>query len=215
MEGNIRAVLYARVSTADGRQETENQLSQLRELAAREGWSIVKEYVDHDSGGRADRIEFRWLFRDAEQRKFDVILFWALDRFSREGSLETLQYLNQLSKFGVGFRSLSESYLDSCGIFKDAIIALLGAIAKQERLRIGERVHAGLNRARTHGTRSGRPIGRPKAVFHRDTALELRRSGLSWFQIARKLGVGCTTVRDACKGAVVPCGNPGEEIRHA
>src|SRR6202035_522974 len=116
-----KAAIYARVSTTGGRQETENQLVQLRDFAARENWTLIREYVDHDSGGRADRAQFRRLSRDAEQRDFDVVLFWALDRFSREGSLETLQHLDRLSKFGVGFRSLSESYLDSCGIFKEAI----------------------------------------------------------------------------------------------
>lgn len=107
----MKVAIYARVSTADGRQETENQLSQLRDFAAKESWTIIREYVDHDSGGKADRKQFRRLFRDAEQRDFDVVLFWALDRFSREGSLETLQHLDKLNQFGVGFRSLTESYL--------------------------------------------------------------------------------------------------------
>ena len=51
-----------------------------------------------------------------------------------------VQRLNLLSNYGVGFRSLAEPYLDSCGFFKDAIIAILGTIAKQERVRISERV---------------------------------------------------------------------------
>ena len=142
------AAIYARVSTADGRQETENQLVQLRQFAETQGWEIVREYVDQESGSRSDRPEFRRLFDDASRRRFDVVLFWSLDRFTREGSLETLQYLNQLGSYGVSFRSFTEAYLDSCGFFKDAIIAILGAIAKQERARISERVRAGLDRAK-------------------------------------------------------------------
>ena len=80
------------------------------------------------------------MMADAAQRQFDVVLFWALDRFTREGALETLQHLNWLGSYGVGFRSFTEPYLDSCGIFKDAVIAILGTIAKQERVRISERV---------------------------------------------------------------------------
>jgi hypothetical protein len=53
-----------------------------------------------------------------------VVLFSALDRFTREGALETLKYLDQLSGYGVGYRSFTEPYLDSCGVFKDAIIAI-------------------------------------------------------------------------------------------
>ena len=206
--------IYARVSTADGRQEVDNQLTELRRFAATQGWEIVAEYIDHESGSRSDRVEFRRMFADAAQRRFEVSLFWALDRLTREGALETLQYLNQLSTYEVGFRSLTESYLDSCGIFWDAVIAILGAIAKQERVRISERVKAGLSRAKTQGTKSGRPIGRPRAVFRRDQAVELRRNGLSWRLIATRLHVGMSTVRAACKGAIPACGNPQEENHH-
>ena len=135
------------------------------------------------------------MMSDAAQRRFDVLVFWALDRLTREGALETLQHLNRLSGYGVGFRSFTEPYLDSCGIFKDAVIAILGTIAKQERIRISERVRAGLNRVKAVGTRSGKPIGRPRAVFGRDRARELRAQGWSW-----RLGVSAATVRRACQG---------------
>ena len=197
MEGRIRAGIYARVSTADGRQEVDNQLAELRRFAAAQRWENASEYIDHESGGRADREQFQRMLVDAAQRKFDVLLFWALDRLTREGALETLQYLNQLSSYGVGFRSFTESYLDSCGLFKDAVVAILGTIAKQERLRISERVRAGLSRAKAQGTRSGKPVGRPKVVFDHDKVADLRGQGRSWRQIARSLGVGVTTIRRA------------------
>ena len=127
-----------------------------------------------------------------------MVLFSALDRFTREGSLHTLQYLNQLSSYGVGYRSFTELYLDSCGRFKDAVIAILGTIAKQERVRLSERVRAGLMRARIQGTRSGKAIGRPRAVFRRDEVQELRAQGMSWCQIASRTGVSIATVRRAC-----------------
>jgi DNA invertase Pin-like site-specific DNA recombinase len=89
----------------------------LRRFAATQNWDIVTEYVDHESGGHGDRPEFLRMLEDAAQRPFDVLLFWALDRLTREGALETLQYLTQLSKYGVAFRSFREPYLDSCGAF--------------------------------------------------------------------------------------------------
>lgn len=100
------------------------------------------------SGSTNDRAEFQAMFRDASQRKFDVLLFWALGRLSREGVLETLQHLNQLTACGVGYRSFTEQYFDSCGVFKDAVIAIIATVAKQERLRISQRVRAGLVLAR-------------------------------------------------------------------
>jgi DNA invertase Pin-like site-specific DNA recombinase len=86
----------------------------------------------------------------------DLVLFWSLDRLSREGVLQTLNYLNRLSSYGVGYRSFTEQYFDSCGIFREAVIAILATVAKQERLRISERTKAGLESAR----RKGVPLGR-------------------------------------------------------
>jgi DNA invertase Pin-like site-specific DNA recombinase len=199
ISATIRVALYLRVSTKDKGQETANQATQLREFCKAQGWIIVCEYEDHDSGGKADRAQFQAMMGEAARRSFDVLVFWALDRLTREGALETLQHLNRLSSYGVGFRSFTEPYLDSCGIFKDAVIAILGTIAKQERIRISERVRAGLDRAKSQGTKSGRPIGRPKAVFSRDRARELRAQGWSWRKIARLLGVSVATVRRACE----------------
>src|SRR5713226_3050 len=120
----IRVALYARVSTKDKGQEVENQLRQLREFSSVQGWTVSREFIDRETGSTDDRAEFQAMFRDASQRKFDVLLFWALDRLSREGVLETLQHLNRLTSYGVGYRSFTEQYFDSCGIFKDAVIAI-------------------------------------------------------------------------------------------
>src|ERR1700740_2092104 len=113
--------------------------------------------MDHESGGKSDRTGFQAIFVDASQRKFDLFLFWALDRLSREGVLETLQHLNRLTSYGIGYRSFTEQYFDSCGIFKDAVIAIIATVAKQERVRISQRVKAGLEKARATGSRIGRP----------------------------------------------------------
>jgi len=88
----FRCALYARVSTKDKGQEVENQLRQLREFAERSGWTIAAEYIDHESGKVSDREQFQQMFEDASKRQFDVLLFWSLDRLSREGVLPTLQH---------------------------------------------------------------------------------------------------------------------------
>lgn len=80
--------------------------------------------MDRESGSTAERAEFQGMFRAASQRKFDVLLFWSLDRLSREGVLETLQHLNRLTSYGVNYRSFTEQYFDSCGIFKDAVCSV-------------------------------------------------------------------------------------------
>jgi len=204
----MRAAIYGRVSTADGRQDVDNQLAQLRQFAAVQNWEIADEYVDHESGSKADRAEFRRMFADAARRRMDLVLVWALDRLTREGVAETFEYIKRLSSHGVQFVSFTEEHFRTTGPAGELMIAVAAWIAKQERLRISERVQAGLNRAREQGTRSGKPVGRPRVVFRRDQAIELRRSGLSWRETARKLGVGMTTVRRACDVAT-PSGESG------
>jgi DNA invertase Pin-like site-specific DNA recombinase len=187
--GPIRVALYLRVST--DKQETENQAAQLRDFAAKQGWTIVHEYADYESGAKAGRIEFREMFDAASRREFDLLLFWALDRLSREGVLETLQYLNRLTSCGVGFRSFTEQFFDSCGIFKDAIIAIMATLAKQERIKRAERTRAGLARVKA----SGKALGRPKLMVEAEAAKSLKASGLSGRAIARRMGISEATVR--------------------
>src|SRR5689334_19584267 len=152
----MRAALYARVSTAD--QTNENQLLQLRQFAASQGWIIVAQYSEQVTGSKTDkdRPALRQMFEAASKREFDVLLFWSLDRLSREGVLPTLQYLNRLTSYGIKWRSLTEQYIDSCGIFADAVISIMAVIARQENVRRSERTKAGLARARDKGKILGR-----------------------------------------------------------
>src|SRR5215216_4466714 len=97
----IRVAIYLRVSKED--QDPQNQLLQLREFCRRwEGHELVAEYVDRESGtrGRRERKDFDRMFADAARRRFDVLLFWALDRFSREGIRKTIANLERLDADG-------------------------------------------------------------------------------------------------------------------
>ncbi len=189
--------IYGRVSTKDKGQEVENQLVQLRDFAAKQDWTVYREYIDHETGSRADRPEFKQMFQDASQRRFDLVLFWSLDRLSREGVLQTLNYLNRLTGHGVGYRSFTEQYFDSCGIFKDAVIAIMATVAKQERLRISERTKAGLENAR----RKGIPLGRRRVRVDVVRLKQLLADGRSYEQIARELKCGVGTAFRAAKAA--------------
>jgi DNA invertase Pin-like site-specific DNA recombinase len=185
-----KVALYSRVSTNCGKQDVENQLAQLRDFCQRQGWTIVQEFVDHASGKRSDRPAFTAMFETASRREFDCLLFWSLDRLSREGVYETLQHLQQLTAYGVNYKSFTEQYLDSCGIFRDAVIGILATVAKQERIRISERVQAGLARAR----KQGRVGGRPKVVASVTQMRKLANQGFSAVEIGERLGVSRMTV---------------------
>lgn len=180
--------IYARVSTRDKGQTNANQLLELRAFAERLGYIIYKEYCDQESGGTAERPQFQQLFADAHQRRFDVVLFWNLDRSSREGVGETLNHLQRLNVAGVQFKFFTEQYLDSTGLFKDAIIAIRAAIAKQERVRFYERIKAGQ-------ARSSKKPGRPSLDSAKVAELrQLRELGLSFKKIQVATGVPVATM---------------------
>jgi DNA invertase Pin-like site-specific DNA recombinase len=161
---------------------------QLREFCRKQGWKIVEEYIDRASGKHSDRERFQAMFAAASRREFDLVLFWSLDRFSREGTVETLQHLQRLTAYGVAWRSFTEQYLDSTGIFKDAVIGILAAVAKQERVRLSERVHAGLERAKAQGRVGGRPRVRRDRDKDAKVIRKMRDAGQSYGEIADELG---------------------------
>lgn len=198
----IAVAIYSRVST--DKQDAGNQLVQLRDFASKQGWGIVEEFVDQAVSGSkagASRPAFARMMTDASQRRFDLLLFWSLDRLSREGVSATLDYLNRLTGWGVGFRSFSEPYLDSLGVFKDAVLAILACIAKQERVRISERTKAGLDRARRQGKRLGRPAVEPATVEH---IRSLRCGGKTLRQIATTCGVSLGLVSAISRHPATP-----------
>jgi putative DNA-invertase from lambdoid prophage Rac len=192
-----KVLIYARVSTAD--QQVENQIRQLKDYAAAQRWQVVDVVVDVCSGGKeaSGRIGLSRVLTLAHQRRFDILLFWSLDRFSREGSRQTIAYLTQLEKFGVDWHSFTEPYISSLGVFADAIISILSALAKQERVRISERTKAGLARARADGKKLGRPkTSGPKIA----EAQKLRKSGLTFREIGERLGVTPVRAFQLCNG---------------
>ena len=185
----MRTALYARVSTLNG-QDPEMQLRELREYAARRGWEIAGEYTDHGvSGGRDSRPELNRLMADAQQRRFDAILVWKVDRFGR--SLRHLvNTLAELGALGVAFVSFRDN-LDLSTPSGRLMFAVIGAMAEFERSLIQERVKAGLRNARA----KGHQLGRPQRIVNRESILQMKAEGLSLRKIAERLGVGYGTIR--------------------
>jgi DNA invertase Pin-like site-specific DNA recombinase len=180
----MKVVIYSRVSTS--KQDNGNQLVQLREFAAKQKWEVVAEYVDTVSGsGKKDRLQFERMMLAASQRQFDVLLFWKLDRFTREGTRKTLAYLTRLDSWGVAWRSYSEPFFDSCGVMRDVIISIMATLAEQERISISERTKAGLARAK----RSGKVLGRAPYAVDMVAVRAGQKAGKSLRAIARDLGV--------------------------
>jgi DNA invertase Pin-like site-specific DNA recombinase len=79
-------------------------------------------------------------------------------------------------------------------MIRGILLAVLAAIAKQEATRLSERVIAGRRKAVATGTKSGKPIGRPKVAAETEKAIQrLLRTGIK--KTARTVGVGTATVQ--------------------
>jgi DNA invertase Pin-like site-specific DNA recombinase len=180
----MKIAIYARVST--NKQDNGNQLIQLREFAAKQQWELEAEFVDTVTGsGKKDRAAFDAMMLAASQRRFDLLLFWKLDRFSREGTRKTLQYLTRLDSYGVAWRSYTEPFFDSCGMMRDVVISIMATLAEQERISISERTKAGLARAK----RAGKVLGRKPYAVDMKAVRTKQKAGQSLRRIARDLGV--------------------------
>jgi DNA invertase Pin-like site-specific DNA recombinase len=162
------AAVYVRVSTE--KQEVMNQLVQLREYCVKSNYIIFEEYVDVISGKENSRPRYDLMFQDAHRKLFDIVLFWDLSRFSRSGTLYTLQKLKELENLGIDWESYQEPYLKSVGQFKDVVLSIMSTIAKIEREKISERTKAGLALAHNVGKR-----GKDKKHRRRRSDIGLKR----------------------------------------
>lgn len=185
--------LYARVSTHDKNQDPETQLVPLRDYATAQGWNVAGEFVDEASAlDLRGREKWREVLSLAARRKLDVILVWKLDRAFRSVA-HMVTTVEDLRRWGVGFRSYSEPMLDTSGSspMSDLLLNILASVAQFERALISERVRAGMERAR----RQGKGLGRPKAAAIVENLLpEIRAGRVSVREAAKKSGVSPATI---------------------
>lgn len=200
----MKVALYGRVSTMN-HQNPETQLIELREYAARRGWEATEEYVDVGvSGSKDSRPSLNRLMAHAQQRRFDAILVWKLDRFGR--SLKHLvTAIAELESLGVTFVSLRDNW-DLSTPSGRLMFQIVGAMAEFERELIRERIKAGMRRRRLEGL----PMGRaPLAVDHQSLVRD-RLSGMSLTKVSKKYSVSRASVvrfaREATKREAAQAG---------
>ncbi len=190
-EMSKRAAIYVRVST--DKQTIENQLRELRRIAEHRGWKIVEEYRDagiSGAKGREARPGLDEMLKDAQRRRFDVVMAWAIDRLGRS-LIDLLGTIQALEACGVDLY-LDQQALDTTTPAGKLMFQITGAFAEFERSMIRQRVNAGLKRA----VEAGKQLGRPRI----DPAVEKRiqsqlRTGKGMLKIAIELSVGSGTVQ--------------------
>jgi DNA invertase Pin-like site-specific DNA recombinase len=196
----MRAALYLRVSTTD--QDTDRQERELRAVAAARGWEVTEIYSDNGISGAKDRTKrpaFDRLHKDALRSKFDVVMAWSVDRLGR--SLRDLvAFLQELHAAGVEL-FLYQQAVDTTTPAGKAMFQMLGVFAEFERSMIVERVRSGLAKAKANGTKSGKPIGRPRIPDY--VRAEIRRvykaGGISMRALAKKFDVSLGIVQDCLR----------------
>ena len=213
-----KSAIYMRVSKDDGSQETDNQLLVLQEEVERANAGpepreeLVEVYLDRETGtkGRRERSDFDRMFQDAERRRFELLRFWALDRFSREGIRKTIGYLQRLDHLGVRFKSHTEPYLNTDNeLIAHIVLGVTSYYAQLEAQRISDRTKAGLDRARAQGKVIGRPDGFEK---WEPTLKAMLAKGYGKKRISRETELSYNTVKAYLKrmeseGLVVPAGS--------
>lgn len=162
----------------------------MREYAVRRGWKIAIEVKEVGSGA-LQRPKREKLLASARRRELDAILVWRLDRWGRSLA-DLILTLKELAELGIGFVSLTEAF-DMTTPTGRAMAGMLAVFAEFEREILRERVKAGIAQARS----KGKTLGRPKSAAKKSAEIEnlYRREGLTKSEIARKLGIGRTSVR--------------------
>ncbi len=182
-----RAAIYLRVSTSE--QTTENQKLAIENYCKVQNWKISKVYDDSGiSGAKDDRPGLNQLKKDCTKKAFDVVIVHRFDRMARSTS-HLLECLNLFQRYNVEFVSVSEAIDTSTSVGR-MVYSFLAAIAEFERNLIKERVKAGIDRAQ----KTGIHCGRPRKGFDINKALELKRQGMGYKQIAKQFTVSHMTI---------------------
>lgn len=192
-----RVVLYARVSTSE--QDVRMQMDELREYCTARKFKVVDEITEHISSGVKNRPGYNRVIDLAKKRKVDAVLVWKFDRFARS-TRELIDSLELFRDLGVDFLSLQDN-IDTTTPTGKAIFTIISAIAELERDTIRTRVKAGMEKAKRHGTKSGRPVGKqplPKAVISNVQALV--EKGVAPVEIRRRLNISKTSYYRIVRG---------------
>jgi DNA invertase Pin-like site-specific DNA recombinase len=154
-DNHSKCGIYARVSTSAKKQDTENQLIELRKYAKASGWSY-QEFIDNGfSGtkGEDQRPALKALMDAARKKQISKVVVWDFSRFAR--SLRMLVEAVELFRtLGITFISLREGVSTESSNGR-LILGIFASLAEFERELIRERILLGLQKAKLNGKVAG------------------------------------------------------------
>ena len=177
-----RLIGYARVSTKQ--QDLTRQTKALKRL----GCAVI--YSDKASGkSMAERPELARALADLDTGDEFVIAEW--DRATRS-MWDGLQIIKAVIDAGASIKVLDRSYIDLETPMGRGFMAMMSAMAEDERLRIIKRTHEGRKIAQGRGVRMGR---KPKLTRHQmEEARGRIAKGATTRELAKSYGVSVSTI---------------------
>ena len=152
-----KAVIYARYSSSSQTEQSiEGQLHDAYDFSEKNGYYIVREYIDRAISGTSDnRPSFQRMMKDAEKHDFQFILVWKFDRFARN-RYDSAVHKHQLAKFGVKVVSVKEVITDTPeGVILEG---LLEAMAEYYSADLSQKIKRGRRESVNKGLFPGGPV---------------------------------------------------------
>ena len=202
---NKTAVIYARVSSNNDRQDTSRQIKDLENYAKLQNIEIVNVYEEHISG--AKKIEERQILGECleycKRESVNILLLSELSRLGRS-TLHVLRSLEMLheSKVSVYIQNLGLYTLQPNGEVNpiaSIMVTVLAEMANIERSNIQYRLNSGRANYISNGGKLGRKTGSTKTEEkkreeYKETIILLKK-GYSVRNIAKLQGIGISTVQ--------------------
>lgn len=143
-----KVAIYARVSTEEQAREglsVDAQIEKCEAYCKARGWEIYRVYKDAGfSAGSLDRPSMELMLRDANESKFNIILVYKIDRFSRK-LRDLILVLESLKEKDINFTSVTEQ-IDTTSAMGEAFFQIIGVFAQLERGMVKERVELAFDR---------------------------------------------------------------------
>jgi site-specific DNA recombinase len=210
-----RVAIYSRVSTEEQAKEglsVEAQIDKCKSFCDAREWEIFKVYKDAGfSAGTLNRPALELLLRDAQEKKFDIILVYKIDRFSRKLK-DLITILEDLKTKNINFTSVTEQ-IDTTSAMGEAFFQIIGVFAQLERGMVKERVQLSFDRKINLGEALYRaPFGytyqNKKLVKHPENAekvkeiFEMWATGISYKDICQKFDLPSSTLYQIIKNPI-------------
>ena len=189
----MATAIYARVSTKG--QTTDNQIEQLKQVAAKAGWSVSAVYADVMSGakGREQRPELDAMLKAVTRREVNRVMVWSVDRLGR--SLQDLVSTMQEVQAAGADLYLHQQSIDTSTPAGKALFQMCGVFAEFEREMIRDRVKSGLERTKAKGTKLGRrPIA--PVIVRKVQQMKQENPSLSVRKLAKMMELSPTSIQN-------------------